>query len=410
VLAEVRQLLSPSIVGSGLGFSPLSQPLSRIQAGLKYIRMLLKNFWYVLAESTFIDKSPRKIRALGQDFVLFRRSSDRRIVALSDVCVHRLASLGGGQVDGDCVRCPYHGWSYGEDGGCTAIPANPPGTPVPKKARVDSYPVEERYGWVWVFLGDLAPEERPPIPMFPEINQSGFRLVRGEFTWKAHFTRVTENAVDIAHTPFVHRNSFGNPEQPVMPAYDVRIEGTELTAEVELEAPPARGFVKWMGTGGKNRVGLGIYLPNLNRIDGTLSNGWRTILLLSNLPIDENTTLTRFIQVRNFMLNPLADGLAKQLSFRILREDQPTVEGLYSAIEPELATELHTKSDVMSIAYRQSLKKYLDLGWQIDHRHVERARSKEGRILLIPSPQRRKTDLEKAWVLDEAPMVKPSET
>lgn len=327
-------------------------------------------------------------------------------MALSDVCVHRLASLGGGEVDGDCLRCPYHGWKYGEDGACEAIPANALGTPVPKKARVDSYPVEERHGWVWVFLGDLPPDERPPIPAFPEVEQPGFRTVRGEFTWKAHYSRVTENAVDIAHTPFVHRNSFGNLERPVMPTYEVQVDGTGLSAEVELDAPSPKGPAKWMRMEGKNRVGLGIYMPNLNRIDGTMANGWRTILFMSNLPIDENTTLTRFIQVRNFMLHPLADVLAKRLSLRILQEDQPTVEAMYSAIEPRLATELHTKSDAMSIAYRQQLKKYADLGWQIDHREVQRAHAEEGRILLIPSPHRRKADLEKAWVLEEVPTVK----
>lgn len=371
--------------------------------------MLLKNFWYVLAESASIVRAPLKIRALGQDFALFRRTSDQRITALSDVCVHRLASLGGGHIDGDCLRCPYHGWRYGEDGACVAIPANPPGTPVPKKARVDSYPVEEHHGWVWVFLGDLPPDERPPIPAFPELEQPGFRAVRGEFTWKAHYTRVTENAVDIAHTPFIHRNSFGNPEQPVMPVYDVQINGTELSAEVELDAPPPKGPAKWMWREGKNRVGLRIYMPNVNRIDGTTANGWRTILLLSNLPVDENTTLTRFIQVRNFMLHPMADLVAKRLSLRILQEDRPTVEAMYAAIEPQLATELHTKSDAMSIAYRQQLKRYLDLGRQIDHREVQRARAEEGRISLIPSPHRRKADLEKTWVLEEVPMVKGAE-
>ena len=72
----------------------------------------------------------------------------------------------------------------------------------------------ERYGWIWVFMGDLPEAERPPIPVIPEAEQPGWRALHGEFTWNAHYARVVENGVDIAHTPFVHRNSFGNPEHP----------------------------------------------------------------------------------------------------------------------------------------------------------------------------------------------------
>lgn len=362
--------------------------------------MLFKNFWYVLADSAAVGTSPVKVRALGQDLALFRRGSDRRIVALSDVCVHRMGSLSAGEVDGDCLRCPYHGWTYAEDGACTRIPANPPGTPVPRKARVDSYPVEERYGWVWAFLGDLPEAERPPLPPFPEFGRPGLRAVRGEFMWKAHYTRVVENAVDVAHTPFVHRDSFGDLERPVMPDYEVVSGPHSVEASLSLPARESRLF----GRGRENSVRLAIHTASVNCVDGTFAGGWRTILLLAHTPVDERNTRTHFIQLRNFFTSPLGDGLARRFSLRILAEDRPTVESQTPPCVPlGPGADLSTRSDALSLAYRKLLRRYVDLGWQLDHQARLRTRTEDGRLLMIPSPQRRAPELEKTWVLGELP-------
>jgi phenylpropionate dioxygenase-like ring-hydroxylating dioxygenase large terminal subunit len=365
---------------------------------------VLKNFWYVVAEGSAVGTKPVKVRALGQDLVVFRRTSDLTAVVLSNTCVHRMGSLADGVVVGDCVRCPYHGWTYGMDGACTSIPANPPGTVVPKKARVDSYPVEERYGWIWAFLGDLPAAERPPIPPLPELDQPGWRSVRGEVTWAAHYARVVENAVDIAHTPFLHASSFGNAEHPIMPDYEVEAGEGSLSITVTLEAPTRKGLAKLLWRGGQNRVTLAIHMPSVNRIETTFANGWRMVLLLANLPVDEHTTLTRFIQVRSFMRSPLADGIARRFSLRILREDRAAVESQHPSVMPTApGAELGTRSDALSIAYRKLRAEHVERGWQIDHGAVRRACEEDGRLLVIPSPRRRDPQLSSAWVLDEAP-------
>lgn len=355
--------------------------------------MLFKNFWYTLASGDAVTTTPIEVRALGQDFALVRRRSDRRVVALANRCVHRMGSLAAGELVDDCLRCPYHGWTYAADGACTKIPANPPGTPVPRKARVDSYPVEERHGLVWVFLGDLPESERPPIAALPEFGTPGWRAVHGQFTWRAHYTRVVENAVDVAHTPFVHRRSFGNLERPVMPHYEVDCGPHTIETSVSL---PARDM-PFMARDRENRVRLVIHTPCVNRLDGSFANGWRTILLLAHTPVDEHHTRTYFVQLRNFLTSPLADGLARRFSQRILVEDLPTVESQSpSCISLDPGSELSTRSDALSLAYRKLLRHYIDLGWQLDpepHR--------DGRLRVIPSPSRRAAGLEKAWVLAE---------
>jgi phenylpropionate dioxygenase-like ring-hydroxylating dioxygenase large terminal subunit len=366
--------------------------------------VLLKNFWYAVADAAAVGRAPVKVRALGQDLAVFRRASDGRVVALGDVCVHRMGSLAAGAVDGDCLRCPYHGWAYAGDGACVDIPANPPGTPVPRKARVDSYPAEERHGWVWVFLGDLPAAERPPLPELPELGQPGWRAVRGEFTWRAHFTRVVENAVDVAHTPFVHRATFGDPDRPVMPRYEVVAGPHAVEATVRLPAP-GRGVAGWMGGGGENEVRAAIFGASVNLLDSRLAGGRRMILLLAHLPVDERTTLTRFVQLRDFFTSPLADGLARRLSLRVLAEDRPTVESQAPPCVPLApGADLSTRSDALSLAYRERLRGYVARGWQIDAAARARAFA-DGRLLVIPSPPRRDADLARAWVLDEVPAV-----
>ena len=77
---------------------------------------------------------------------------------------------GAGRVENGCVECPYHGWTCDGGGNVTRIPSLPAGQKIPARARVDAYPVKEKYGWVWVFLGDLPEAERAPLPDFPEYD------------------------------------------------------------------------------------------------------------------------------------------------------------------------------------------------------------------------------------------------
>ena len=167
---------------------------------------MLKNHWYALEFAEDVTDVPHKAEIMGQHLVLYR-DSHGEVVAQSDICIHRGGPLSGGKVKGDCIECPYHGWQYDTSGACVSIPANREGLPIPKKARVDTYPCVERYGMIFVFLGDLDESERPPIPDLsleglspvPGAEHDGMRSIRGEFHWEANFERVMENAVDIAH-------------------------------------------------------------------------------------------------------------------------------------------------------------------------------------------------------------------
>src|SRR3546814_8078941 len=98
---------------------------------------MLINNWYVASEaSEVVMGSPRKVRMLGFDFVLFRDGTGR-VACLSDVCIHRGASLSKGRCEGDRVACPFHGWEFDGEGRCQKIPALGD-TKVPKRGRIRS--------------------------------------------------------------------------------------------------------------------------------------------------------------------------------------------------------------------------------------------------------------------------------
>ena len=366
--------------------------------------MMFTNCWYVVGTSEEVGARPRAVRALGQELVLFRRASDRQPVALSGRCPHRMARLADGEVDGDALRCPYHRWAFGADGACVHVPSDPDGARISPRARVDSYPVVERDGWIWAFLGDAPEADRPPLPEIPGVDLSGWRAVRGEWSWRAHYTRVVENAVDIAHTPFLHARSFGNPEAPVMPDHEVIEAGGAVSIDVSLPMPTPRGLTRLLLPPGSNRVRLGVWPPAVNWLDATFPNGWRMVLLLANLPVDEGHTRTFWLQRRTFFTSPLADPIARALSRQILGEDLQTVEGQgASAVPLSVAAELSTRSDALSLAYRRRLGAMQ--ANRLDAAAAVRAAA-DGRPLALPSPGRRAHP--GAWVVPAAPTGAPA--
>jgi len=135
------------------------------------------NFWYPIAKSEdVVTYEPFRTQVIGQKLVAFRDKAGAAHV-LSDVCIHRGAALGKGWVRDDTVVCPYHGWQFAGDGKCTHIPTVDD-EQVPARAKVDSYPIQEKYGIVFAFLGDLPEEERPPLREIEEYDKEGCRSTR----------------------------------------------------------------------------------------------------------------------------------------------------------------------------------------------------------------------------------------
>lgn len=372
---------------------------------------MLKNFWYAVAFTDEITEQPTKLMVLGQQLVAFRQKRSGKVIVMSDLCVHRGGALSGGwQDEKGCLVCPYHGWEYDAEGKAVRIPANLEGRPIPKKARVDSYPVQEKYHFVWVFLGDLPEEQRPPLPDWDQLFEPGrYRAVHGEFLWKANYERVLENGVDIAHTPWVHGGAFGNREQPQVEEYEPEITPWSAAATVSLNPPRknVKGIKKVLYRKEPKDVvtTTSWYLPSLIKLHVRLPFG-DMIILDTNIPIDEETTLTKFVALRSFFKGRWADRDALRRTMEIFVQDQAVVEGQRPELLPhDISGELHMRSDAMSIAYRRRRQELLDMGWGIAADRVVGSGPRT-EATVIPSPARREGDYERAWVMKEVPVQK----
>lgn len=167
----------------------------------------VRNAWYVASWSKEVGRSLLARTLLGQNVVLYRKQ-DGTPVALTDRCPHKLAPLSRGELVGDLVQCGYHGMQYDGAGRCVHVPGQPP---IPPAARVQSYPLVEKYNLLWIWMGDVALADPAGIPDIAHHGRSGWGLVDGQYLHiRTNYLNLTDNLVDPAHTSYVHKRTIGS--------------------------------------------------------------------------------------------------------------------------------------------------------------------------------------------------------
>jgi vanillate O-demethylase monooxygenase subunit len=162
----------------------------------------LKNIWYMAAWNDEVPAGRLFFRTLLEKPILFFRDSQGTIKAIGDRCPHRFAPLHLGNLVGDAVQCKYHGLQFGGDGQCTH---NPHGNGViPKAATVPAYPTVERYGAIWIWLGEPALANPNNIPDFPLLDLETFAAGHGYLKAKANYELESDNIMDLSHIEFLH--------------------------------------------------------------------------------------------------------------------------------------------------------------------------------------------------------------
>lgn len=169
--------------------------------------MYLRNSWYVVAWSTELGKDALTIRALGERLVIFR-GAEGAVRILEDRCPHRHLPLSMGKIEGDAIRCGYHGILIGSSGTCLNVPNQ---ATVPPRANIRVYPAAERYGWVWAWMGDPAQADSALIPDLSPLTDPGYRAVGKTNHVRASYQLVVDNLMDLSHAGFVHTSTIGSP-------------------------------------------------------------------------------------------------------------------------------------------------------------------------------------------------------
>jgi phenylpropionate dioxygenase-like ring-hydroxylating dioxygenase large terminal subunit len=175
-----------------------------------------RNHWYAAAWSSEVADKPLGRRLLGEPLVFFRQA-DGSIAALIDRCPHRLVPLSMGTCVEGRIRCTYHGMQFDGSGRCVHIPGQ---DFIPPKARTRRFAALERYGLIWVWMGDAENADASRMPKVHKHGEAGWDVIDGGYQHHpSNYLNIVENLMDPAHTTFLHPNTIGNPlasEQPVI--------------------------------------------------------------------------------------------------------------------------------------------------------------------------------------------------
>jgi len=165
------------------------------------------HYWYPVSWAE--DLKPGQVMpvTVWQQPVALYRTLDGQVHAMEDACPHKGVEMHKGQVKGDRLICPYHGWEFDPTGTCAHIPYLPQGQKLPcAQARV--YPAQERYGILWVFPGDPALAEERSLPEVPEYDDPEYFMIPIPGHFQAHFSICNENTMDVFHG-YLHENLQG---------------------------------------------------------------------------------------------------------------------------------------------------------------------------------------------------------
>jgi 5,5'-dehydrodivanillate O-demethylase len=239
---------------------------------------LLRRFWHPIATSAHLQQgTARAIRLMCEDLTLYRGESGHAFL-IGGRCAHRCTVLHTGWVQGDHVRCMYHGWQYDGNGRCTEMPAERTLLP---DVRVAGYPVHEYAGLIFAYMGEGEPPEFE-LPRKDVLERPGYDISSREAVWDCNWLQQVENSLDALHVSFVHRwpapTSLGEQIGAAPPQLDY--EETEAGIRQTAIRPNGIRVSNWTFPN-NNNVSSPPPAPNLPWIDTT---AWA-------VPIDDENTL-----------------------------------------------------------------------------------------------------------------------
>jgi len=258
--------------------------------------------WYLFGESSDLKRGPVSKKMLGRHLVAFRTASGRLAVMQAN-CAHLGADLGCGEVVGETIQCPFHGWRYAADGACTHIPG---AKDIPSFARLRTYPVVERHGYVFFFNGD-----KPlfPLPFFfdedPDDFVAGkpFRYV-ADCAWYMN----AAHAFDLQHFASVHDRELIAPPQVDLPAAYAR--RNRYRAKVIGRSVLDR--LLRILAGSKVEITLSICGGTFALITGDFGRA-HSRFIVATLPLEDGRTLCEGIVFARASRVPLLDRLGLTL-------------------------------------------------------------------------------------------------
>ena len=212
------------------------------------------------------------IRIMNEDLTLYRgQNGAAHLVA--GRCAHRGTQLSAGWVEGDCIRCFYHGWKYDGTGQCVEQPAEDQ-TFAPK-VRVAGYPVREYIGLIFAYLGDGEP---PPLPRYPKFESADISLDVAALKRICNYFNNVDNSLDAVHVRWVHSRHRDAAEDKIVRGDPViSVEESDWGVRRYVKYPDGKDLTFFFG------------MPNINYINGQVVDAEikRADLMVFKVPVDD---------------------------------------------------------------------------------------------------------------------------
>jgi len=330
--------------------------------------LFVRNSWYVAGRPEDIGRQPVHRMICENAIVLFRKE-DGTAIAMQDHCPHRRFALSKGRVEGDQIRCMYHGLLFDESGTCTHVPGQ---AEIPADLQARVYPVIEEYGWVWVWLGDNEVVGDLSIPDFAYNCTPGWAASFGDTKISADYRLILDNFHDFTHVGYVHEATIGTTEVSEA-AVDIEYDKQSIQFSRQMIDVPVPPTFQKVGnfSGNIDRFQKAKYSPPVNicnavRIHPTgehnESNGLRLMFINSLAPESRNSTHYYWSVARNFALedDKLGDRIYQEVN-RAFDEDLEVIEIQQKMLNlDESAVPLRNlKSDQANVLMRNILKRLI---------------------------------------------------
>jgi phenylpropionate dioxygenase-like ring-hydroxylating dioxygenase large terminal subunit len=311
---------------------------------------VLSQYWYPIALTREVKDQPIAAKLLDQDLVIWRSAVGLSVAA--DRCPHRGIPLSMGSVQSNHLICAYHGLHYNSTGQCTHIPAHP-GATAPSQMCLKTYPAIEAYGLVWTSLmgGD------PILPDFPEWNDANYQQILPDAVpLETSAGRQMEGFLDVSHFAWVHTETFGNANNPIVPRYDVTTTDRGLIADYFSTVSNFPKGLQHLGPEGFEwHRKFEVFLPFSARLTVYFPGDKRLCILNLASPITSQTCRMFVPICRNFDQQASLEPVYA-FNHQVFAEDKAMIEAQQPKELPlDLRSEAHIQADASSIAYRKGL-------------------------------------------------------
>ena len=333
----------------------------------------LRNAWYVADWSVEIERSLTPLTILGENIVLYR-SEHQDPIALEDACCHRKLPLSMGALIGDRIQCGYHGLEYDSDGACVKIPGQ---RQIPSRAKVRSYPVVDRWGLIWIWMGDPAKADASTILHVDHYDDPDWGINRGPaMDLECNYLLMLDNLLDPSHVTYVHRTSLGSDASADIPLQIKRLDEAVVSSRWILDheiAPFFQPYLRFSGNADRLQY-YEVRLPSHSFIKDIVAPAGsgapegklhRDVFLIDSYnlvtPVTEHQSRYFWFQLRNFKphCQETTEKLTKEF-MGVFEEDLVVLSAVDKGMRDKATNNIDIAVDAGGNQFRRLLSKRIE--------------------------------------------------